>query len=408
MAMQLKKINYCLPFIDKNVLNEVNSCLTETGWLTSGPKVVEFENEIKKLNQSKAVLCVNSWTSGAILILKWFNIGPGDEVIIPSYTYSATALCVLSVGAKPVMVDVKDDFTIDPLKIRKSINSKTKAIIPVDIGGLPCDYKLINSIVNEKMIINKFICSGAKQEKLGRVLVIGDAAHSIGAKYNKQPIGKATDISIFSFHSVKNITTGEGGAISLNLPKNFNLDEEFKFLKTMSLNGQTKSAFQKNQVGSWKYDIVEFGLKINMPDICASIGLAQIKIYESKLLPERKKIFQFYDKFFNDKKWAILPISINENSESSYHLYLLRIKNISETQRDKMIQIISSKNVGVNVHYIPMSMLTAFKKMGYKIKDYPNTYKLYANEISLPVYNKLSNKMLKVICETVEYAFKKL
>ena len=408
MVMQLKKINYCLPFIDENVIKEVNSCLTETGWLTSGPKVVEFENEIKKLNQSKAVLCVNSWTSGAILMLKWFNIGYGDEVIIPSYTYSATALCVISVGAKPVMVDVKDDFTIDPLKIRKSINSKTKAIIPVDIGGLPCDYKLINSIVNEKKIINKFICNGAKQEKLGRVLVIGDAAHSIGAKYNKQPIGKATDISIFSFHSVKNITTGEGGAISLNLPKNFNHDEEFKFLKILSLNGQTKSAFQKNQVGSWKYDIIEFGLKINMPDICASIGLAQIKIYESKLLPERKKIFQFYDKFFSDKKWAITPISINTSSESSYHLYLLRIKNISEFQRDEMIETISSENVGVNVHYVPMPMLTAFKKMGYKINDYPNTYKLYANEISLPVYNKLSNKMLKVICETVEYAFKKL
>jgi dTDP-4-amino-4,6-dideoxygalactose transaminase len=402
------KIPFSLPYIEKEVKSEVLDVLNNTGWITSGPKVIQFEKEIKALTNSGSVVCVNSWTSGALLILKWFGVGPGDEVIIPSYTYSATALCVLNVGAIPIMVDVKDDFTIDPEKIEEAISTRTKVIIPVDIGGWPCDYDSINSLVRSNRVNEKFNPNSFNQNRLNRILVVSDAAHSIGGFYNKKPIGSITDVTIFSFHSVKNITTGEGGAVCLSLPKIFSDVDEYNNLKILSLNGQNKSAFQKNQIGGWKYDIVEQGLKINMPDICAAIGLAQIKIYKSKLLPERKEIFSFYNNFFERKSWAILPISINEKSESSYHLYLLRIKGISEKERDAMIHFLSFKEVGVNVHYIPMPMLTLFKKRGYKIKDYPNTYKLYSNEISLPVYNNLNHLSLKVICEAVENAYKSI
>ena len=405
MATLKRKISFSLPYISKNVIKEVMDVFNNTGWLTSGPKVIEFENELRKLNGSQSVICVNSWTSGAMLMLRWFNVGYGDEVIIPSYTYSATALCVMNVGATPVMVDVKDDFTINEKDLIKKINYKTKAIIPVDIAGLPCHYDLINKIVSKQKIKQLFIPNGEKQNKLGRILVIGDCAHSLGATYNQKPVGQATDLSIFSFHSVKNITTGEGGAICLNLPNEFDHNKEYKYLKALSLNGQTKSAFEKNNIGSWRYDIIDQGLKINMPDICAAIGLAQVKIYLQDLLPERKRICSLYNDFFKDKPWAVVPINSDANRESSYHLYMLRIKNISEEKRDLMIKYISDQKIGVNVHYIPMPMLTLFKRKGYEISDYPNTYKLYCNEISLPIYNGLKDKEIVQVCETVENAY---
>ena len=202
--------------------------------------------------------------------------------------------------------------------------------------------------------------------------------------------GTATDITVFSLHSVKNITTGEGGAICINLPKPFNNKDVLQYLRYLSLNGQTKSAFEKSKVGGWRYDIVDQGLKVNMPDICAAVGLAQIKQYKNKLLPERKDIFKYYDNHFSKYEWAKLPPSNDAFRESSYHLYMLRINDINEQQRDQMIEYISSKGVAVNVHYIPMPMLTLFKNKGYKIEDYPKTYNLYANEISLPIYNNLN------------------
>tara|TARA_B100001109_G_C18852223_1_gene469857 strand:+ start:1139 stop:2353 length:1215 start_codon:yes stop_codon:yes gene_type:complete len=402
------KIPFSLPYIDKSVINEVNDSLINTGWLTSGPKVKELENELQNIIDSKYILCVNSWTSGAQLILRWLGVGPGDEVIIPAYTYSATALCIMNLGAKPIMVDVRNDFTIDPDLVLKKINKKTKAIIPVDIGGLPCDYELINKIVKSIEVKKIFIPKSPIQKKIRRPIVIGDAAHSIGAIYKNKYLGSHTDISIFSFHSVKNLTTGEGGAIALNLPDNFNNEKVFKDLKILGLNGQTKSAFQKNKIGGWRYDIIDQGLKINMPDICAAIGLAQSKIYLTKLLPERKKIFSFYNTFFKKKHWAIIPKSIEKFRESSYHLYLLRIKNIDENKRDLIINYISKKGVGVNVHYIPMPMLTLFKKNKYDIKEFNNTYNLYKNEITLPVYNNLKPNELKIICDVVSEACEKI
>jgi dTDP-4-amino-4,6-dideoxygalactose transaminase len=399
------KIPFSLPVIDQDVIDEMNDTLINTGWLTSGPKVIALEKEIQKITDTDTVICVNSWTSGAMLILRWFGVGAGDEVIIPSYTYSATALAVLNMGATPVMVDVKDDFTIEPDNIKKAITERTKAIFPVDMAGWPCDYDSIMALVSSKEVKAQFKAKGKQQKKLNRILVMADAAHSIGAHSHGKTVGNLADITVFSMHSVKNITTGEGGAICLNLPDSFNHAEEYKFLKALSLNGQNKSAFEKNQPGAWKYDIIDQGLKVNMPDICASVGLAQIKKYKSELLPERKAIFQYYDTFFKELDWALVPLSINESKESSYHLYLLRIKDISETQRDEMIHYISMNGVGVNVHYIPMPMLTLFKKLGYKMEDYPNTFRLYSNEISLPVYNNLNEEQLKTICSTVAEAY---
>lgn len=398
-------IPFSLPFIDDDVINEMNDTLTTTGWLTSGPKVIELEKEIKKVTTVESVVCVNSWVSGAMLMLRWFGVGAGDEVIVPAYTYCATALACLNMGAKPVMVDVKDDFTIDPAKIKAAITPRTKMVIPVDIAGWPCDYDAIAEVLNDEEVKNKFQPQGPNQEKLGRILVLADAAHSVGAFYKNKPVGTVADVTIFSLHSVKNITTGEGGAICLNLPEPFDHDMEYKFLKALSINGQTKSAFEKNQVGGWRYDIIAQGLKVNMPDICASVGLAQIRKYKSDLLPERKHIFNYYNQVFSQHQWAILPTGIDQERESSYHLFLLRIRNFSETQRDQMIQFISEKGVGVNVHYIPMPMLTLFKNLGYKMEDYPKTFKLYANEISLPLYNGLKKEQLQYIVQTVTDAY---
>lgn len=402
------KIPFSLPVINQDVIDEMMDCLTNTGWLTTGPKTKELETEFEKLTKIEAVLCVNSWTSGAMLMLRWFGVKAGDEVIIPAYTYSATALCVMNVGATPVMVDVDDDFNINVANIKNAITPKTKAIIPVDIGGWPCDYDSIMALVKEKEIISLFEPEVNVQEKLGRILVISDAAHSIGAKYKGSITGTATDITVFSLHSVKNITTGEGGAICINLPKPFDNKNVLQYLRYLSLNGQTKSAFEKSKVGGWRYDIVDQGLKVNMPDICAAVGLAQIKQYKNKLLPERKDIFNYYSNYFSNYEWATLPPSINSMRESSYHLYMLRINDINEDQRDQMIEYISSKDVAVNVHYIPMSMLTLFKNKGYKIEDYPNTYNLYANEISLPIYNNLSKIQLEKITNTICEAYNSL
>lgn len=398
-------IPFSLPLIDTDVINEMHDTLTNTGWLTSGPKVLALENEFKKLTTAEAVVCVNSWVSGAMLMLRWFGVGNGDEVIVPAYTYCATALACLNIGAKPIMIDVLDDFTIDSSKIKAAITAKTKAILPVDIGGWPCDYNRIFEVLNDPEVRNLFVPQSSNQEKLGRILVLADAAHSVGAFYKNNPVGTIADVTIFSLHSVKNITTGEGGAICLNLPAPFNHPEEYKFLKALSINGQTKSAFEKNQAGGWRYDIIAQGLKVNMPDICASVGLAQIRKYQSTLLPERKEIFQFYEKEFSKYSWAILPPGESNERTSSFHLYLLRIKGINEAQRDEMIQSISSSGVGVNVHYIPMPMLTLFKNLGYKMEDYPTTYRLYANEISLPIYNGLTKDQLKRVVEAVVEAY---
>ena len=393
-------IPFSLPLIDEDVIAEVNDALTNTGWLTTGPKVRQLEAEISKITGTP-VLCVNSWTSGAMLMLRWLGVGPGDEVIIPAYTYSATALCAMNLGATVVMVDVDDDFTIDPDNVRAAVTEHTKVVIPVDMAGWPADYDAINAMLDEPEVRAKYRPSSPRQEKLGRILVVSDAAHSIGATYKGRPDGQLADATVFSLHSVKNITTGEGGAIAIDLPAPFDNEEEYIFLRALALNGQTKSAYEKNQPGAWRYDIIDQGLKVNLPDIGAAIGLAQIRKYESTLLPDRKRIFARYQAGFAGYDWAIRPVEKNAERESSCHLYLLRIGGADESRRDRIIQSIAERGVGVNVHYIPMPMLTLFKNRGYRIEDYPVTYSLYANEITLPLYNGLTDDQIDEVIQAV-------
>ncbi len=393
-------IPFSPPFIDQAVINEVLDSL-HTNWITSGPKVKALEAEIIKLTGSQAAICVNSWTSGAIMILKWFGVGEGDEVIVPAYSYCATALCVLHCGATPIMVDILDDLTIDPEKVKEKITSKTKAIIAVDIAGLPCHYNDLQAIIKDPVYQRLFIPTTPRQDSLGRILLLSDAAHSVGAFYDELPASLKSDITIFSFHAVKNITTAEGGAICLNLPPGFDYQKEFDFLKLFSLNGQNKDAFAKSTGANWKYDILFKGFKMNMPDICAAIGLAQIRQYNNTLLPLRKNIFSKYCQTFKMHSWFIEPIAKDRHRESSYHLFPLKIKNISEIQRDKIIELLVNRGIIVNVHFIPMPMLTYFKSLGYDIQDYPNSYKQYACEISLPIYPQLSDLQVEYIIEEV-------
>ena len=401
------KITFSPPYVDDDVINEVVDCL-RSGWITTGPKVKALEEEVKNLSNAQEVLCVNSWTSGAIMMLMWLGVKEGDEVIVPAYTYSATALAVLHAGAKPIMVDAGDDFNISVEAIRKAITPRTKAIIPVDIAGFPCDYDAIMSLVKEPEAKSQFVAETDNQQKLGRILVLNDAAHSLGAWYKKgMRTGSETDIAIFSLHAVKNVTTAEGGAICLNLPEPFDNAALYTELHRMSLNCQTKDAFSKSKAGGWRYDIVGFGMKINMADVNASIGLAQIRKYE-KLLIDRKRVFEIYDKAFSKCEWAILPPAEVGDKKTSYHIYALRIKNFSEEQRDAMIEEIAKKEVAVNVHFIPMPMLSFFKQLGYNIEDYPVAYNNYKHEISLPIYPQLTTEEVEYVVESVIEAYDKV
>lgn len=398
------KIPFSPPYIDENVINEVVDSL-KSGWITTGPKVKALELEIKSFSGAKEVLCVNSWTSGAIMMMRWLGVKAGDEVIIPAYTYSATALAVLHAGAVPVMVDSEDDFNISVKAIERAITPKTKAIIPVDIAGFPCNYDAIMALVQSDDVKNKFKAESDIQRKLGRILVMNDAAHSLGATYSQHMrTGCETDVAIFSLHAVKNVTTAEGGSICLNLPIPFDNSELYTQLRMMSLNCQTKDAFTKTKAGSWRYDIVGMGMKINMADVNAAIGLAQIRQY-TRLLSERKRVFNMYNDFFAQFEWAITPPTTKEDRETSYHVYALRIKNITEQQRDAIIDKIAEKEVAVNVHFIPLPMLSYFKELGYKIADYPTAYNNYKSEISLPVYPQLTQEEVHFVMDTVKCAY---
>ena len=351
---------------------------------------------------------MNSWTSGAIMMLRWLGVKEGDEVIVPAYTYSATALAVLHAGAKPVMVDSGTDFNISVDAIRKSITSKTKAIIPVDIAGFPSDYDAIMNLVNEPAIKSLYQAETENQRNMGRILVLNDAAHSLGAWYQSgMRTGSETDIAIFSLHAVKNITTAEGGAICLNLPAPFDNEALYKELRQMSLNCQTKDAFSKSKAGGWRYDIVGFCMKINMSDVNAAIGLAQIRQYDT-LLQERKRVFELYNNAFSKTDWAITPPQKQGGRETSYHIYALRIKSFTDDQRDAMIEEIAKKEIAVNVHFIPMPMLTFFNEMGYDINNYPQAYDNYKSEISLPIYPQLTNEQVNFVIDAVMEAYEKV
>lgn len=400
------KIPFSPPYIDDDVINEVTDSL-RSGWITTGPKVKALEEDVCKLSGARRALGVNSWTSGAILVLRWLGLQPGDEVIVPAYTYSATALAVLWAGGKPVMVDSGEDFNISVEAIRRAITPRTKAILPVDIAGFPCDYDAIMSLVSEPEVKAMFVPTSDVQRQLGRIIVVSDSAHSIGAHYNGKRSGSETDIAIFSLHAVKNVTTAEGGIICLNMPEPFDNDKLYADMRLFSLNCQTKDAFTKSKAGGWRYDIIGQGMKCNLADVNAAIGLAQIRKYED-LLKERKRVFTRYNDALKQYDWALTPPAITPGKESSYHVYALRIKDVTEQQRDEIIQEIAKSEVAVNVHFVPMPMLTLFREKGYDIKDYPQAYRNYAHEISLPIYPQLTDEQADFVIRSVVEAHDKV
>ncbi len=399
------KIPFSPPYIDDDIKREVMETL-DSGWITSGPRVLALEKLVAEQTGLTHVACCNSATSGLMLLLHWFGVTRGDEVIIPAYTYAATALVVMHIGATPVMVDSGEDFNIDVAKIKERITSKTKAIIPVVIAGWPCDYQQLFELVNAPDIKARFKPVTANQEKLGRIMVLSDAAHSLGATYANKPIGTWGDFSVFSFHAVKNVTTAEGGAMCINLPQQaFDHAEVYRTLKLWSLNGQTKDALAKTNGAGWRYDIVYPGFKMNMPDICAAIGLAQLRKYPTFMLPERKRVAEAYAKGFANYSWAIAPPMKDDVRESSYHVFALRIKGITEAQRDSMIERITEAGVSVNVHFQPLPMLTVFQERGYRIEDYPVAFSSYVTEISLPIYPQLDQEKIEYIVKAVVQAY---
>jgi len=273
--------------------------------------------------------------------------------------------------------------------------------MPVDLAGFPCDYNEIIDLVKRKDISSKFNPDSEEQKKLGRILVLADAAHSVGAVYSGEKTGKLTDITVYSFHAVKNLTTAEGGAICLNLPQPFDNEAIYKYLKVKSLHGQTKDAFSKTQIGGWKYDVIEPGYKLNMTDVAAAMGLVELERYDQDMLIRRKQIFDGYSNIFSNYDWAQLPEYESKEKITSYHVYLLRIKNISDDQRDQIIQKINKKGVSVNVHFIPLPMMTYYKNAGYRMEDFPVSYDNFARVISLPVYYDLTDEQVKQVAAAV-------
>ncbi|MGV8982997.1 DegT/DnrJ/EryC1/StrS family aminotransferase [Clostridium sp.] len=370
----MKNIPFSPPDItdaEKKLVMEV----LDSGWITTGPKTAEFEDKIAEYCEVSNTVALASASAGLELILKVFNISEGDEVITTPYTYTATGNVIVHRGIKPTFVDVKEgSFLIDEQKLGMAITPKTKAIITVDIAGVPVDYDAIKAVLKEK-----------NRED---IIFISDSAHSFGAIYKGEKVGSQADFNVFSFHAVKNLITAEGGAITFN-DNNFkgkeNLVKEFKIT---SLQGQSKDAMAKMKAGAWKYDIITDGMKCNMTDINAAIGIAQLQRYEGMLI-KRKSIFEVYTKALESKSWAIIPFTKDATKETSYHLYTLRLNGFKEAQRDELIQKLADIGIATNVHFTPLPMFTLYKNLGYSIEDYPNAYNQYANEITLPVYSTL-------------------
>ncbi|KLI25659.1 capsular biosynthesis protein [Brachyspira hyodysenteriae] len=387
-----KKIPFSPPDITDSEIDAVVNVL-KSGWITTGPVNKEFEEELCKYIDVKRVKLLSSATSAMELALKIFGVGECDEVIVPAYTYASTANVVVHLGAKVVFIDAKeDDFNIDLERLEKAITNKTKAVIAVDIGGMPCDYDAIIKILESKKEL--FNASENKyQKELKRPLFLLDAAHSIGAIYKGKRTGSQADMSSFSFHAVKNITTSEGGALSFNDIGNINADDIYKEISVLSLHGQNKSAFDKNKggKGAWRYNIELAGYKCNMSDLHAAIGLSQLRRYDS-MLNHRKKIVSIYNDILSKNSRIILPNFKNNETESSYHLYLMRVKDFEEDDRDLLIDKMSEFGITLNVHYLPLPAHKAYIDLGYNIDDYINAFNLYKNQITLPLYSTLKEE----------------
>lgn len=400
----MKDIKFSPPDISQKEIDEVVDTL-KSGWITTGPKTKLFEKKIAEFCGTNKAVCLNSNTAGLELILRILEIGKDDEVIVPAYTYTASASVIEHVGAKIVFVDcAKDSFEMDYDNLEKYINKNTKAIIAVDIAGIPANYERIYHIVNNNK--NKFVPNSRIQTLMGRIAVIADGAHSFGAQYKGIHTGNLADFTSFSFHAVKNLTTAEGGAVTW---KNINgVDDEdlYKQFMLWSLHGQNKDALAKTKASAWEYDIKMPGYKCNMTDIMAAIGLAQFERY-SDLLKRRKEIIQKYNEAFKDKNVQVLE-HFNENTTSSGHLYLMRVLGKDEEERNRLISRLSEIGIPTNVHYKPLPMMTAYKNLGFDIKDFPNAYDMYKNEITLPLHTLLDDEQVDFIIKNVSNILKEV
>ena len=389
------KVAFSPPDISELEIAEVSQAL-RSGWITTGPRTKLLERRIADWIGCERCVCLNSQTACAEMALRVMGIGEGDEVITTAYTYTASASVVCHVGAKLVLVDTqKDSYEMDYNALENAITERTKAIIPVDLGGVPCDYERIFAIVEQKKHL--FKPANAYQKALGRIAVMADTAHAFGARYKGKMIGAVADFSSFSFHAVKNLTTAEGGALTWRTIAGVDNDEIYKKLQLLSLHGQSKDALAKTQLGAWEYDVVGTYYKCNMADVTAAIGLKQFERYPA-MLERRKEIIEKYDK-------ALRPLGVetlthySEEKQSSGHLYLTRIPNISAEQRNEIIVKMAEREIACNVYYEPLPMHTAYKNLGFDIKDYPDAYARFEKEITLPLHTCLTDEEVDYVLE---------
>lgn len=386
-------IKFSPPDISETEINEVIEAL-KSGWITTGPKTKEFEREIAKYCNVNKAVCLNSQTACAEMALRILGVGEGDEVITTAYTYTASASVVCHVGAKLVLVDViKDSLQPDYDAIERAITERTKAIIPVDLAGIPCDYDRLYEIVESKK--NLFRPKTDIQKALGRVAIMADTAHAFGARIGDKPAGSVADFSSFSFHAVKNLTTAEGGALTWKSIDGVDDEEIYHKLQLLSLHGQSKDALAKTRLGAWEYDVVGTWYKCNMTDVAAAIGLAQFRRYPA-MLARRREMVAKYDAAFRPLGVKTLD-HITDEYVSSCHLYITRLPGVSYAERGEIINEMAERGIACNVHYKPLPMHTAYKSMGFDIKDYPNAYDYFANEITLPLHTCLTDEEIDYV-----------
>ena len=389
------KISFSPPDITEAEIEQVTEAL-QSGWITTGPKTKELEREVAQLCGTNRAVCLNSQTACAEMTLRLLGISENDEVIVPAYTYTASASVVCHVGAKLVLVDVqKDSLEIDYDQLEAAITENTKVIIPVDLGGVPCDYDRIFSIVENKKHL--FHPANQLQKAIGRIIVMADAAHAFGATWKEKPVGSVADFSNFSFHAVKNFTTAEGGAVTWRDIDGIDNEEIYHQYQLLSLHGQSKDALAKTQLGAWEYDVIGPWYKCNMTDVVAGIGLAQMKRYAG-LLSRRKQMINKYDAAFKPLGIEVL-LHYTEEHQSSGHLYITRVPGITTEQRQEIIVKMAEAGIACNVHYKPLPLLTAYKNLGFDIKDYPNAYARFINEITLPLHTKLTDEEVGYVIE---------
>lgn len=399
-----RTIPFSPPDITEAEIQEVSNAL-RSGWITTGPKTKQLEKEIAEYAGVNRAVCLNSQTACAEMALRILGVGEGDEVITTAYTYTATASVVCHVGAKLVLVDTKkDSFEIDYDAVEAAITDKTKVIIPVDLGGVPCDYDKLFDIVERKKSL--FRPSNKIQEAMGRISINADTAHAFGAEWHGKMTGSIADFSSFSFHAVKNLTTAEGGALTWKTIDGIDDEAIYHQLQLFSLHGQSKDALAKTQMGAWEYDIAGTWYKCNMTDVAAAIGLAQMKRYPD-MLARRKEIIQKYDSVLVPLGIETLP-HYTEQHQSSGHLYITRVPNIDAEKRSEIIIKMAESGVSCNVHYKPLPMHTAYKNMGFDIKDFPNAYNRFANEITLPLHTCLTDEDAEYVLECYSNIIKSL